>query len=97
MKKSLLILLFTLFILSNCFSFEYNLYDYIGKKVMIFTEQTIYIGIVEGVEDIRICQQHDNIGNCLVEKVYWTVFLRNGTDNIVLRSGDIIDVKEFEE
>jgi hypothetical protein len=102
MKKQIIetiilgLLILTFIFVRAIFANTIDPYKFIGRPVMIITETSIYTGTLQLVTDTRICREHDNIGNCLREDIYYTLFLETETDIIIIKSNRIREIKLIE-
>jgi hypothetical protein len=94
MKKIILSLVIVLFLVSNLMAFD--LFDYVGKKVIISTFYgNIYVGTITNIIEVGTCKRTDGIGNCIEGEKYCTLFLQTKDETIPLNCGVIANIVEI--
>jgi hypothetical protein len=94
MKKIILGLLISLFLVSNLFAV--NWLHYLGKEVKVCTVSECYYGQVELIAEIEICREEEPLThNCLRSDIYYTMYLR--LDNKSLKIIKCETIQRIEE
>ena len=93
MKKIILILLLSLFLIGTAFA---KYFDYVGKDIIILlhSQQTLR-GVVENVIEIDICRQKDGFGNCVYSEYFYTLYVRTNEGIKVIDGNNIAEIKEI--
>jgi len=96
MKKLFLTFLLIIFMISNVFAF--NIYNYLGKDVVIVSRISMqYTGKITDIFELKRCVQRDGLNNCIYEVVDYIIFLKqyNG-EKMSLNLNNISSIKELE-
>jgi hypothetical protein len=94
MKKLFLTFLLIIFMISNVFAF--NIYNYLGKDVVIVSRISMqYIGKITDIFELKRCAQRDGFNNCIYEIVDYIIVLKqyNG-EKITLNAKNISSITE---